>query len=377
MLQAVTHGRQPSVERLLPLHALVGPVRGQAVLGDIVHPLRADLHLDEVSLLVLDCNVQGLVAIGLGVGQPVAQARRVRLVFLGHIRIDLPAEVQFLFPAFLAVDDEAHRKHIIDTLERHALRLHLAVNRVGRLGPDLQCVPDAQRRELLGQRLHELPREPFPVRFRGLEFIGDGAPGLRVRITEPDVLHFALDVVEPQLMRQRDIQEQGFEQFLLPRHLGEQRQVPHNLQPVGNLDDRRPRVRRAAHNQALVILRLELRILRADGRNHIQPLGEHAHFLRERGEVRFGVLPAGFVQVDGGQAVVPEADFLRDDFRHRVRVLDKRMPVAPDLVFQGFQRKCARFTDQRTERHTAAFFFSAARLFSARWNSPALRRCSL
>ena len=67
---------------------------------------------------------------------------RIRLVFLCHIRIYLPAEVHFALVVGVAVDDEPYGENVIDTLERNLLLLHLLVDGVGGLGPDFQFVSD-------------------------------------------------------------------------------------------------------------------------------------------------------------------------------------------------------------------------------------------
>ena len=85
VLEVVAHAGEPSVEGLGPLDALVGPVGGQSALGHLVHALRADLHFDGVPGAVPHRDVQGFVAVGLGLGKPVAKAGRVRLVFFRDV----------------------------------------------------------------------------------------------------------------------------------------------------------------------------------------------------------------------------------------------------------------------------------------------------
>ncbi|MNV88468.1 hypothetical protein D3C71_1826820 [compost metagenome] len=52
---------------------LVGPVRGHAVFGMVVHGLGADLDLDGAAVLVAHHGVQRLVAVGLGARDVVVE----------------------------------------------------------------------------------------------------------------------------------------------------------------------------------------------------------------------------------------------------------------------------------------------------------------
>ncbi len=146
MLQGIAHGRQPFVQRLLPLDALVGPVGGEAVLRDVVHPLGPDLDLDVGAFLVLDGDMEGLVAVGLGIRHPVPEALRILLVLLRHEAEHLPAQFLLQLDVFRAVDDETDGKHVEDPFEGHLLLDHLAPDGVGGLGADLQLVAGSRPR---------------------------------------------------------------------------------------------------------------------------------------------------------------------------------------------------------------------------------------
>ena len=62
---------------------LIFPVRGKTLLGDVVHAVGADLHLNPLPVLAHKRVVERLIAVGLGVGHPVAEARGVRLINIG------------------------------------------------------------------------------------------------------------------------------------------------------------------------------------------------------------------------------------------------------------------------------------------------------
>ena len=139
-------------------------MRGEAVLRDVVHAAGADLDLDIGPVTVLDRDVEGFVAVGLGVRHPVAQALGVLLVFLGNEGEHLPAEFPLQFGIVLgAVDDEADGEHVEDALEGDVLLDHLGPNGVGGLGADLQLVSDVGVGQLLLQRFDELRHQLLPV----------------------------------------------------------------------------------------------------------------------------------------------------------------------------------------------------------------------
>ncbi len=66
-------------ERVLGRHAVaVGPVRGDAGLGDLVHLAGADLHLDPLAVAPRDRRVDRAVAVRLGLADVVLEAPRHR-----------------------------------------------------------------------------------------------------------------------------------------------------------------------------------------------------------------------------------------------------------------------------------------------------------
>ena len=223
-------------------YALVGPVGCASVLGFHIHPLGADLYFESAPLLVLDRDVQGLVAVGTGSRKPVAKPLGVRLILLSHKRIHLPAQVLLHYRVVLAVDDETYREHIENPFEAHLLGLHLAVDRIGALGAYLQFVLDARFRELLLQRPYELQGELLAVLLGSLELVCDSPELLRIGVLEADVAHLVIDVVQSQLMGQRHIEHHSLEQLLLPGTLGKDGERAHHFQPVGNFQHYGPGV---------------------------------------------------------------------------------------------------------------------------------------
>ena len=346
MLQRVAYRLQPAVHGRLVANTLVGPVRGISALSLDIHASGADLHLEGLALLVFDGDMQGLVAVRARRGEPVAQALRVRFIFLGHVGEHLPAEILLHLGVVLAVDDEADGKDIVDTLERHFLHLHLAVDGVGALGPDLQFVDDARVGELAFQRLNELGRDLLAILLRGFQFVGNGPVLLGIGIAEPDVAQLVVDVVEAKLVRQRHVEHQCLQQLLVTGGLREHLQAAHHLQPVGDLEHGHAGIGRVLDDEALVILRLQACVLGLDGRDLVEPVHEGPDILREPADIHILMGPRGLVQVHGGNAGVREADFVLHDMRDVVRMADERGPVEAGFVLQRLQRHRAGLFNQ-------------------------------
>ena len=121
---------------------LVAPVRGDAVLGRLVHVARADLDLQRPPLGPDHRRVQGLVHVELGHGDHVLEAPRQ----------GLPQRVDHAHGAVAVlhgVHDHAHRGEVVDLVELAALAGHLRVDGVEVLGAPGDRRADAQRLELL------------------------------------------------------------------------------------------------------------------------------------------------------------------------------------------------------------------------------------
>ncbi len=364
MFEVVPHRSQPLVEAFLVADTLVGPVRCLPFFCLLVHPRGADLHLHRSAKLVLHRDVQGLVTIRLGGRHPIPQTTRIGFIFLSHPRIHLPAQVLFDLGIRLAIDDEAYREHIVHPFERHFLMLHLPPDGIGRFCPRLQYVADPVLGKRLLQRFHELQREPFPVLLRSLELVGDRPVLLRFGKPEIDVLHLALDVVESQLMGKRDVQHQRLQNLVLARLFRENLKIPHDLQPVGDLQNRDPGIPGILDNELLVFLGFQTRILGTDRRNLVQPVDHRVHILGKTAEldrplpvrplpvefslpqVDFRVLPGRLMQEHGRHAIRRKADFIRHDQRHVERMLDERASIAAGLFLQYFRRNLAGPPDQ-------------------------------
>ena len=109
---------------------LIFPVCGKTLLGDVVHAVGADLHLNPLPVLAHKRVVERLIAVGLGVGHPVAEARGVRLVDIGQCGIDIETFAA-LHGSVFGREDDADGQEVEDFVEGHVLVLHLHPNGVG------------------------------------------------------------------------------------------------------------------------------------------------------------------------------------------------------------------------------------------------------
>ena len=87
-------------------------------------------------------DVQCLIAVGFGVGEPVAQTVGVALVYLRDGYIDVEALVDFLV-AIVGREYDAHSQDVVNLVERHMLVLHLQPDAVWRLDAFLYFIVDA------------------------------------------------------------------------------------------------------------------------------------------------------------------------------------------------------------------------------------------
>ena len=289
MFQRITHGSKPSIERVLGLYALIGPVRCQSALRDFIHTLGANLHFDIITLRISHGDMQTFIAIRLRVRKPIPIPLLVRDILLGHIGIDLPAQIVLYLLDRLAINDESHSEHVEHAFERHFLGQHLLIDAVRGLRADLYLILNARRIQLFLKGFDEFTPKLFPILRRSGQFVSNRTILLRLGELEIDVLEFALYVVKSQLMGQRDVKHKGLELFLLARSFRKNRKVAHNLQTVGYLDDGDTRVLTILDYKFLIILRLEPGVLRLDGTYLIESIYKSTDFRRKFRHIHIGM----------------------------------------------------------------------------------------
>ena len=196
-------GAQPVVEFVLVLGnlpvlaVLVFPVSGKALLGNLVHAVGAYLHLYPASLLRHQRDVQGLVAVGLGMAEPVAQPVGMAFVYLGDGDIDIEALVDFLL-ALVRREDDADSQDVVNLVEGDMLVLHLRPDGVRRLHAFLNIILDAHLLQGFlngcGELVEQLVTRPLGL----LQLVLDAVVLVRMLVTETEVLQFRLHLVESQ-----------------------------------------------------------------------------------------------------------------------------------------------------------------------------------
>ncbi len=215
---------------------------GHAALGYLVHPFAADLYFDPTARIGDDRRMQRFVSVRLRNRYPIAHTVRIGRIEIGHDRVDTPALRLLLFPR--AIDDDPDREQVVHLVEADAHPLHLAPDRVDRLGAALQVIPDALRPHLLLDRPDEASDELLALGGRlGDPFLDIGVIG-RLEVLQRDVLQFRLDIVQSQLMSDLRIKVQALPRLFLPLLLGKYVEDTHHLEPVGQLDQNDPGIGR-------------------------------------------------------------------------------------------------------------------------------------
>ena len=215
---------------------LVFPVSRKPAFGDVLHALRADLHLDPYAVGSHDGRVQRLVAVCLGHRDPVAQTVGFGGVDVGDRRVDLPALCLFGGER-QGFEDDADGEQVVDLLEGDLLSLHLAPNGVDAFQASRNLVIEVVAVQCGDDRSVELVDELAARSLALLQFSGDLGILLREAVLHAEVLQLALDRVEPEPVCQG-----GEEVYGLPGDLdllveGHGFQGPHVVEPVGDLDE--------------------------------------------------------------------------------------------------------------------------------------------
>ena len=254
----------PVQQRLQPLELLVGrvqpaggrvllvaPVRGDAVLGGVVHLAGADLDLQRAPLGPDHRRVERLVHVELRHRHHVLEAAGERL----PERVD---DADGAVAVLDGVDDDAHRREVVDLVELAALAGHLRVDRVEVLGAAGDLGVDAERLELLG----EVAAGLGDVALALLALLVDQALDLlvlaRVQGGEREVLELPLDRVDAEAVRERRVDLEGLLGLLDLLLLGHRAERAHVVQAVGELDQDDPDVRGHRDHHLAVVLGLRL-----------------------------------------------------------------------------------------------------------------------
>ena len=209
---------------------------GQTLLGNLVHAVGAYLHLYPVTLLRHQRDMERLIAIGLGLGHPVAQAIGMAAVNLGQSGINLEA-VAHLVISVLRLEDDAYSQDVEYLVEGDVLVLHLAPNGVRRLYPLAYLVLKAHVVQNLLDGLCELLKGLVTRDLRGLQLMHDAVVVVGMFELEAEVLKLRLDFVQSETMSQRRVKVLCLACNLILFVSGLRVKRTHVVQAVGNLDE--------------------------------------------------------------------------------------------------------------------------------------------
>ena len=218
VVEYLLDGAQPVVQFVLVLGqfaaVLVLPVCGESLFGHLVHLFGAYLHLYPLSLFRHEGLVQRLVAVCLGVAQPVAHAGGVVSVQFvdGHIYLEA---VVYLLLLAAGCEDDAHGQYVVYLLEGHVLVLHLGPDRVGGFHPRLYLIVQSQLVDGLAYGGGEVVEEFFAF-FLGVGyFLFYRGILLGVLVSEAQVLEFVFYLVQSQSVCQGGIDVERLAGYLV------------------------------------------------------------------------------------------------------------------------------------------------------------------
>ena len=178
---------------------LVAPVGGDAVLGEAVHLVRADLHLQRPRAQAENRRVQRAVDTLLRVGDVVVELAGNRLP-------EVVDDAERAVAVGLRLDEDAQRQEVVDLVEGLALGrvlLHLLVDAVEMLGAALHLGVDAVLLQLLAQdalHLGDVLLARGPAR---RQQVGDLPVALRIQVAEREVFQLAADLPDAEAAGQR------------------------------------------------------------------------------------------------------------------------------------------------------------------------------
>ena len=332
--------------------ALVDPVRGDPVFGQIVHLARPDLDLQRPALGPDDRRVQRLIHVRLRHRDEVLEPSGQRF----PQRMDLAERaVAVLHRSY----DHPHRGEVVDLVELPTLLGHLRVDRVEVLGPAGDLGIDPELVELLGQVLPGL----VDVALALGPLLGDQSLDLPVlagmECLEREVLELPLDRVDTEPVRDRGVDVERLARLVDLLLLGDRVDRPHVVQAVGELDQDDADVRSHRDHHLAVVLGLRL-VARLEG----QP-GEFRDAVDETSDLvaeclldlvqRRGRVLDGVVEQRGAQRLGVETH-ARADLGDPDRVDDEVLARLAQLIGMVVARVDERFLDSvAVDRHGGLF----------------------
>ena len=241
IIQNLLDGVQPLVQFVFAVLGglpalLVFPVGSKSLLRHLIHAFRAYLYLYPLSCVAHERSMQSLISIGLGMGEPVAEALRVRFIDAACHRIYLEA-FGYLVLHPLSREDDAYCQDIIDFLKGDMLVLHLGPDAVGRLDACLYLIMESCLVQAFAYGSGKLVKDGGQVSLHVGQFLLDASVFLGMLITEAEVLQFLLYLIQSEAVGQRCIDIECLSCYLVLLVGQLTAQCAHVMQAVGNLDE--------------------------------------------------------------------------------------------------------------------------------------------
>ncbi len=230
LLEAVDDGEVLGPRGLRAQALLVQPMRGDAVLGDAVHLLRAYLDLEEASLVAHHRRVEAAVAVRLRHRDVVLEAPFHRLPqAVDHSEHGVAV---VLGPA-----DEPEAQEVVELLCALGLLSHLLVDRVEVLGSGRSLDLDSFRPRRAEDLGFDAMEEGLALALLDRDDVLDLIEGLAVQGFKREVLELVLQPADAEPVREgrEDVEALGGD-LLLPL-VREVLEGPHAVELVGELDD--------------------------------------------------------------------------------------------------------------------------------------------
>ena len=142
--------------------------------------------------------MQALVAVRFRHGEPVAQTLGVRLVHVGHNRVDLPT-LHLLFLQW-RVENYAYGEEVVDAFKLATLLLHLLPDRVNALGAAFHVKLQACFFQLCLYRANKLLYISVASLFRGVELVFNHVVGIVLKILQTEIFELTLQLIKTELV---------------------------------------------------------------------------------------------------------------------------------------------------------------------------------
>ena len=175
---------------------LVAPVRGDTVLGMLVHLEGADLHFERLVLGSDHRRVQRAVVVGLRLRDVVVELARERRPAVMH-------EAEHRVAVLHRVDENAHRPDVVQRIDAGFLAAHLGPDAVDVLGPPGDLGPDAGGGELVAQRRDHVLDVALAVEAALVEHARNRLVAVGLERTEAQVLELPLQLPDTQAVGER------------------------------------------------------------------------------------------------------------------------------------------------------------------------------